>query len=78
MADVLSMAAWIPDAVPTVMALAGATEAAAIIAEAAVSERRILRIEDPPRGWLWRIFSLEQAIQQHRMAAVLNRLASGF
>jgi hypothetical protein len=31
--------------VPTVMALAGATEAAATSADAAVNERRILRIE---------------------------------
>src|SRR4029079_12974597 len=42
------MAAWMPDAVPTVIALAGAIEAAATSAEAAVRERRILRIEDPP------------------------------
>jgi hypothetical protein len=46
---VSAMAAWMPEAVPTVIALAGTTEAAATIAEAAVSERRILRIEDPPR-----------------------------
>src|SRR5258705_3616804 len=39
------MAAWMPDAVPTVIALAGAIEAAATSAEAAVSERRILRIK---------------------------------
>src|SRR5712671_2971028 len=39
------MAAWMPDAVPTVIALAGAIEAAAMIAEAAVKERRILRIK---------------------------------
>jgi hypothetical protein len=34
-----------PDAVPTVIALAGAIEAAATIAEAAVRERRTLRIK---------------------------------
>jgi hypothetical protein len=39
------MAAWMPDAVPTVIALAGAIEAAATIAEAAVNERRTLRIK---------------------------------
>ena len=39
------MAVWRLDAVPTVMALAGATEAAATSADAAVNERRILRIE---------------------------------
>jgi hypothetical protein len=43
--EVPSMAAWMPDAVPTVIALAGAIEAAATIAEAAVRERRILRIK---------------------------------
>jgi hypothetical protein len=42
------MAAWMPAAVPTVMALAGVMAATAVSAEAAVSERSSLRIQISP------------------------------
>jgi hypothetical protein len=43
-----AMAALMPGAVPTVIALAGTADAAATMAEATVRERRTLRIELPP------------------------------
>ena len=55
-----------PDAVPTVIALAGASEAATAIVETVVSERRVLRMKS-----LVGLFFV-QATQENCMAVVGN------